>query len=221
MNERAEIFSVIRAGDAERLSELLQQDPSAVHARDENGVSALLQALYQRQPKLARLLLDAHPEPDVFETAAMGVLPRLGRLLEREPGLAQAWSPDGFTALHLACFFGQPDAARILLQHGASPNEPSRNPARLHPVNSAAAARNAAAVRLLLEHGAEVDAAQNGGYTALHSAAHNGDRETMGLLLDAGADPGCRADDGRTPVDMADADGHAELVEILRSRRAP
>ena len=53
----------------------------------------------------------------------------------------------------------------------------------------AAEARNADAVRNLLASGADVNAPQSDGTTALHWASYHDDTETAELLLDAGADP--------------------------------
>jgi ankyrin repeat protein len=215
MSETRQVFGFIHKGDTDGLRELLARDPAAASARDANGVSALLQAAYRRQDELVRMLREAAGELDLFEAAALGEIERLRTLLAEQPDRATAWSGDGFTPLHLACFFGQPQAVELLLKSGAKTDDESRNPARLHPINSAAAARNARAVALLLEHGANVNAAQNGGYTALHSAAHNGDVETVKLLLEKGADPSLTSDDGRTPLEMARLDNHTEVIALL------
>ena len=42
-----------------------------------------------------------------------------GSLLDEDPANANAWSPDGFTALHLAIFGGSEEAVRLLLERGA------------------------------------------------------------------------------------------------------
>jgi ankyrin repeat protein len=60
-----------------------------------------------------------------------------------------------------------------------------------------------AAARALLEAGANPDLRQRGGYTALHTAAHNDDAELARLLLSHGADPAVLTDDGQTAADMA------------------
>ena len=65
-------------------------------------------------------LLAADPDLDVFEATALGYVDRLRERLEADPAAATAFSPDGFTALHFAAFFGKPEAARILLEHGAA-----------------------------------------------------------------------------------------------------
>jgi len=66
-------------------------------------------------------------------------------------------------------------------------------------------------VRLLLEHGADPNAAQDGGFTPLHSAAQNDDRASVEALLAAGADPSLVSDDGKRPADLA-GEGVRELL---------
>ncbi len=57
---------------------------------------------------------------NVFEAAAFGDLDRLTELLAEDPELVGVMSGDGFTPLHLAAFFGQADAVRLLLARGAA-----------------------------------------------------------------------------------------------------
>jgi ankyrin repeat protein len=92
-------------------------------------VSELLSLLYRGQRAEALALLAADPPPvlDIFEAAAAGSHPRVAELLRADAAFAQAWTDDGFTALHLVCFFGTPDAALDLLEAGADPNVASRN----------------------------------------------------------------------------------------------
>jgi ankyrin repeat protein len=70
---------------------------------------------------------------------------------------------------------------------------------------------------MLLERGVPADAVQHGGWTALMSAAHRGDEPLVELLLDHGADPLKKADDGRDAVAMADQGGFGALAERLKS----
>jgi ankyrin repeat protein len=51
---------------------------------------------------------------------------------------------------------------------------------------------------MLLARGAQVNARQQGGWTPLHPAAHNGDGELARLLLNNSADPNLASDDGKT-----------------------
>ncbi|HUQ22341.1 MAG TPA: ankyrin repeat domain-containing protein [Gaiellaceae bacterium] len=197
-------FDLIDVGDSEALAAELEHDPDLAGKRNPDGLSPVLYALYNGKRELVEPILDANPPLDVFDAAAVGRTRGLEELLEGEPSLVSAWSPDGFTALHLAAFFGQEEAAKILVERGAEVNVVARN-ANIHvrPLHSAAAGSHPGIVKLLLEHGADPNAAQDGGFTPLHSSASNGDRESVEALLEAGADPGLTNDEGKTPADLA------------------
>lgn len=84
------------------------------------------------------------------------------------------------------------------------------------PVADAAQARNAAAARELLRSGADVNAAQGDGMTALHWAALNGDADLAAMLLYAGANVSARTRlGGFTPLHLAAQMGQAEVVARL------
>ena len=124
----------------------------------------------------------------------------LGRLDGLDP---HARGADGFTALHLAAFFGGADAVKALLAAGADPDADAENPLRVRPLHSAVAARDREAVRALLQAGADPNVRQQGGYTPLHGAAHNGDEALVALLIEHGADPELRTDDGQTARELS------------------
>jgi ankyrin repeat protein len=198
------IFDTISAGDEDGLRELLEARPEVAGERDADGLSPVLHALYTGHGELVEVLLAANPPLDVFDAAAVGRVRGLEELLDGEPELASAWSPDGFTALHYAAFFGQEEAARVLVERGADTGLVARH-ATIHvtPLHSAASGGHGEIVQLLLEHGADPNAAQDGGFTPLHSAAANDDRASVEALLAAGADPALANDEGRTPADLA------------------
>jgi ankyrin repeat protein len=167
-------------------------------------VSEALQALYEGDDQRARELLPADPELSVFEAAAFGRVGRLRELLDGDPTQAAALSADGFTALHLAIFGRQEEATRVLLERGADPNALAQSEiARVRPLGTAAFVRSVPLARLLLDAGADPNGRGEGGFTALHAAAQNGDEELMRLLEERGADPSLAADDGTTPADLA------------------
>ena len=78
-------------------------------------MSEALQALYAGEVEKARELLPADDELSVFDAAAFGRVERLRAILGEDPAAAAALSDDGFTALHLAVFGRQEEAARILI----------------------------------------------------------------------------------------------------------
>ncbi len=209
------VIESVRAGDAERLRALIAADPAAAGARDPGGVSALMTALYIGRADLARILEEAGRPLDVFEAAALGREERLRALLDGQPSLATARSADGFTALHLAAFFGREGAAALLLERGADPDAAALNPMRVTPLHSAVATRRHAIARRLLERGANPNARQQEGWTPLHGAAHEGEAETVELLLRHGADPALRHEGGKSAAEIAREAGHEEIAQRL------
>ena len=193
------LFEAIRGGDAERVRELVAADPALAGARDGNGLSAVLTALYQRKPEACEALLAAGPELDVLEAAALG---RADRLRD-DPDALTARTPEGFTALHLAAFFGGGAAVRALLAAGAPADGDAENVQRVRPLHSAAAALDHDAVHALLDAGADPNVRQQGGFTPLLAAAHADDPGLAKMLLTHGADPALAADDGRDAAAMA------------------
>jgi uncharacterized protein len=197
------VFAAISAGDLPALRALLEADPAQASARDENGVSAVLCAIYNRNVEARDALLAAGAEVGGAEAAALGDLERL------DPA---ARAGDGFGALQLAAFFGGPAAVKGLLALGADPDADDANPFKVRPLHSAAAVGDRESVRALLEAGADPDVRQQGGYTPLHTAAHNNDSEMVALLLTHGADTTARTDEGQTAADMAGGDEARALL---------
>jgi ankyrin repeat protein len=217
MDDAAEVISAVQGGDVEKLRRLLGQKSTLAAARDGNGVSAIMHALYRRRNDALELLLAAHPGLDIFEATGTGNRERVAELLRTQPGLANACSADGFTALHFAAFFGREAIAVQLLEHGADAAAQAKNPMKVMPLHSAAAAHNLAIVRTLLEHGAPANARQEQGWTAIHEAAQNGDRAMVELLLKHGADGSLANDAGTTAIDLASKHGHAEVIRLLKA----
>ena len=110
---------------------------------------------------------------------------------------------DGFTPLHLAAFFGGADAVRAILATGFPADADAENTFGVRPIHSASAVGDHASVRALLEAGANPNVHQQGGYTPLHTAAHNDDAElTAAARARRGpARPTMRADAARHGLD--------------------
>jgi len=150
-------------------------------------VSAVLNAQYRRRDDLVGAVLEAGPDLDVFDAAALGRVDRLRQLLDEQPDRVRSWSGDGFTPLHLAAFFGRAPTVALLLERGADVGAVARNAMQVQPLHSATAGRDLESVRLLLDAGADPDARQHGGWTPLMAARQHGDAEIERLLLARGA----------------------------------
>ena len=215
MDQAHAFFDAIAKGDASAVEALLTQQPKLAAARNDQGVSAVLTALYNQQRDIADRILLAAAVLDIFDAAATGQLERLRTLLDDDATLANAEAADGARPLHLACFFGQTDAAKLLLDFGADINIAVATFGGVYPLHSAAASRSADIVRILLEAGADPNTRQQGGWTALHAAVTHDDGPTTQTLLRHGADPMVKTDDGVTALDMIKADSPQVIRDLL------
>jgi len=152
--------------------------------------------------------------PPLVEAAAATHLPGVERLLQAgaDPDGARI---DGRTPLMVGA--RSPDVVRELLSAGADPN--LAMPSGWTPL-MAAARSSAASVRLLLEAGAEVDAAlHSSAERALHQAARRGRADVLELLIDAGADVSAQTvspeGPGEGALSLARAGDHADAVAVL------
>jgi ankyrin repeat protein len=219
MTDAAEqLRQAVTSGDSGSVRQLLAAYPQLAQRRPD-AESLVLQAVYHGHREVAGLFLEAGYPLDVFEAAALGRLERVRELVAANPELPRGWSADGFTPLMLAAFFGQAPVVRFLLEWGADAAAVSRNTMRVMALHSAVAGRHVEAAEALLAHGAPVNARQDGGYTPLHQAAQYGQAPMIRLLLTYGADPSLTMNAGRTPADLARAQGHQEAVPLLGPRR--
>jgi ankyrin repeat protein len=125
----------------------------------------------------------------------------------------------GATPLHWAWFGGSRGVIDLLLAAGA---DPTARDATLHCTPRAfgiCAPANwgfAFLVRQRLAEDASLATINDGATSPLHEAARSGSMETVGLLLDAGADAALRNDQGKTPLEIAADSAHPGVVELLQ-----
>ena len=158
-------------------------------------MSDVLQAIYRGNRGEAERLAVSR-ELDVFEASALGRTERVRELLDAEPSLVNAYGDDGFHPVGLASFFGNVETARLLYERGADANQLARNEhIQTAAIHAAVAAEGGdeeiryELVKLALEHGADPNLEQGGGFRAIDAARQNGDTRVERLLLDHGATP--------------------------------
>jgi ankyrin repeat protein/mono/diheme cytochrome c family protein len=195
-----DLFQAARAGDAAAVRDLLKNGAN-IKARDELGNTPLMVAAFCAPADVLELLLKAGAEVNATNKA-------------------------GATALMRAATFE--DKTRLLVAHHADVKARSAlgNTALILAARKAGSVRT---VKLLLDHGADVNATNIYGASALMAAVAAPDRETVRLLLDRGADVNAKPrmdvdgfiwGGGRTPLMWAAFQGNEALIRLLIERGA-
>jgi ankyrin repeat protein len=166
------LIELAKTGDLAGVRRLLAATPALASARTASGDSALMAALYRGHLDIVEALIATGAALDAFAAAATGQIAALQTALSR-PGAVREYSYDGWTPLHLAAFFGQLAALRLLVDAGADVRAVSTNGLTNTPLHAATAGKHADAALLLLEHGADPDATDAGGHTARTIAREN------------------------------------------------
>ena len=118
------------------------------------------------------------------------------------------------TPLHLACRYGNVEAAKLLLDNGAEIEVAQDH--TVTPMMAAIENSQTAIVRLLLEKGADPNSelgARCG--SNLFVAAERDSTDTVKTLLDAGADPDWGGEYAETALDMAIYNGNMAMVRMI------
>lgn len=145
---------------------------------------------------------DREPFLAVFEAAKRGDWPRATGILRSHPEIVRARGTNSNTLLNLAC-------SLVPCEVPGAVREAPAGQHRLAPV------------QLLLAAGADVQQANDRGWTPLHQAAYRNDPGMATLLLQAGARHDVSAHgDGGTPLVVALFWGHREVSAVLAERGA-
>jgi ankyrin repeat protein len=168
----------------------------------------------------------------IFELIDAGDAAGLRELLARDPGTVAAHDEQGLSAVMRAAYRGGDVFAavreadpplgpfdRIVVgESDGLPGPQDRTPDGFTGLHLAAFVDTAAAARALLAAGADPDAVATASFarvTPLGTCAFANAVGVARVLLEHGADPSIAEDDGAKPRAVAEANGFAELAELL------
>lgn len=226
-----ELLEAIRSGEFDRVPVLLETHDDAkqlINARDGSGNTVLMHAALYAPSEVVALLLTKGADPNAANVAGATPLMRAGgdlrkvQLLLAAGAHINARSELGNTSLILAARRpGAGEVVELLLDKGADVN--AANKFGVTALMAATAANDLASMKLLLKHGAdvnanprayEVDPIWGGGRTPLMWAAFLGNAEAATLLLSHGADPNRQGLFG-SPLSQASWGNQTALAELL------
>jgi ankyrin repeat protein len=220
MDKATELFAAIRAGDLTAARALLEAQPDLTVAKNEQGQSPVLAAVYGGRSEILDLLIARGARLAFHEAAAAGQLDRVKEFVENDPELAKSHSPDGFPVFALAAAFGQLPVARYLFEKRANVNAAATNGTGYNALTGAVTGGHKEIAVWLLENGADANYRYGPGYTPLLAAAANGHLEVVKALLEHGADLHAKANDGKSALAIAEERKHPEIAAFLRARGA-
>ena len=108
---------------------------------------------------------------------------------------------------------------KTLIAAGADIHAAAGTPFKVQAIHAAVASKNLDIVRAVLEAGADPNATQQQGFRPMHEPGSSGNRALAELLMQHGADPTLKNDDGKTTIDYARDKGHTEFATWLEHKR--
>lgn len=223
VDKAADFFAAVRRGDDPAVDAALTRDPALLAARDPAGASPLTAALLAGRASTAALLRARGYVPDLVESAWLGDWERFTPLAEAHPAEVVAGHPLGGPAMYAAARGGVGDAIWRVFGAGGVPDPEDRPATAMSPLRAALEFADLATAEVgaaaLLANGADPNAAQPRGSSPLHAAAARGSVALVEVLIRKRAAIDARDDDGRTPLELAERQGHAAAAGLLREHR--
>ena len=203
-----DITIAARAGLVDRVRQMLDNDPSLISDCDKAGRTAMYRAgcVYGTFPEgeaIVDLLLERGAELDFFVACIFAMLEEVEGVLNEDASWATRVDADGMTCLHRAVRPRRHDGpkkptavTRRLLEAGADVHARNPQEEQMQPIHHCGEwSACTEQVDLLLEHGADINALAENGWTPLDYAMDRGRKEMMNSLEARGGSVSGKRDD--------------------------
>jgi hypothetical protein len=177
-------------GDIYAIRGLLNDDEADINGKDRDGKTAIGWAAHKGHAEIVKLLIDYGADVNMQQNK-------------------------GITPLMLAVDQNHAEIATLLLNAGADPNAATTNRGQTALMSVLMTPGRSQLAKLLLEHGAEVNAKNRQGTTPLMVASLSGDADAVNLLLEWGADIDARTTSDTTALSAAKQNDHEETAQVL------
>ena len=152
---------------------------------------------------------------DVFDIARKGTLEQAKNILKVNPNAFNTVNEDGFSPLILACYKGNNEVAKLLIENGCDINGNSKMGT---PLMAAVVKGNIEAAKFLLQKNADPNNSDKNGTTALMYATSVKNYELVSLLTKANANPDVKDNRGNSALDYAILLNDDKLIELLKNK---
>ncbi|MBD2863101.1 ankyrin repeat domain-containing protein [Paenibacillus oceani] len=232
----ARVCGLIRSGKSEEAVQLIDGRPELIHAGDERGNTPLHWAVLTRNLRLLDGLIERGADPDARRMDGATPLQlaiegdywfRSQRDLNRN-AIRNAWFVVGYLVargaaydLWTAAAIGDTESIESFLNEDSALVQAPDSMGR-RALSYAAKYGHSAAVQLLLDYGADPNAAEpDAPYgSALWHAVNGNYEDIVQRLLESGANPNAPVDASGNPLFIAAKRGHSSLVQLLYAHGA-
>lgn len=155
----------------------------------------------------------AQEKLNVFDIGRKGTVEQAKEILKSNPKAFNIVNDEGYSPLVLACYRGNNDVAKFLIENGSDINGVSKMGT---PLMAAIVKGNNEVAKLLIDKKADVNAADTNGTTALIYAVQFQNVEILKLLVETKVDKSHKDNDGKTAFEHAVFAGNETIINLLK-----
>jgi ankyrin repeat protein len=150
----------------------------------------------------------------IFDIARTGTVSEVKELMKQNPDIINQTNESGFSPLILACYRGNVEVAKFLIDNVKDVDYNSKEGTAL---SGLAFRYNKELVEYLLKKNANPNIADATGITPLFWAVKSGNKELTELLLKYKADKTVKDSQGMTPFEYALQTNNTEIINLLKN----